>query len=76
MPAEERFVDDLETTIAALIEERNRCEPDTARHKFATRQLRGLRYSCEEAGPIIEDLDPIEWGGACRPLSADRSPAA
>jgi hypothetical protein len=32
------------------------------------RELTGLRYSYEEAGPIIEDLDPFGWGGTCRPL--------
>jgi hypothetical protein len=26
------------------------------------RQLAGLRYTRELAGPIMEDLDPWEWG--------------
>jgi hypothetical protein len=30
------------------------------------RELTGLRYSYEEAGPIIEDLDPFGWGGTCQ----------
>jgi hypothetical protein len=28
----------------------------------AKRALAGLRYSHELAGPIMEDLDPYEWG--------------
>jgi len=36
---------------------------------MAVRQLTGLRYSSEEAGPIIEDLDPVDWGAYChRPM--------
>ena len=31
---------------------------------------RGLRYSYEDAGGIIEDLDPFGWGATCRPLAA------
>jgi hypothetical protein len=31
---------------------------------------RGLRYSYEDAGGIIEDLDPIGWGSTVR-LAAD-----
>jgi hypothetical protein len=34
---------------------------------------RGLRYSYEDAGGIIEDLDPFGWGATCRRLAA--SPA-
>jgi hypothetical protein len=30
--------------------------------------LRGLPYSRELAGGIIEDLDPFGWGSYCRPL--------
>jgi hypothetical protein len=26
------------------------------------RELAGLRYSREEAGPIMKDVDPLEWG--------------
>jgi hypothetical protein len=36
------------------------------------RELTGLRYSYEEAGPIIEDLDPFGWGGTCRPLPSSQ----
>jgi hypothetical protein len=42
-------------------------------YQFIDRVLTGLRYSCEEAGSIIEDLDPFGWGASCRPLEA--SPA-
>jgi hypothetical protein len=38
------------------------------------RELTGLRYSYEEAGPIIEDLDPFGWGGTCRPLPVTVQP--
>jgi hypothetical protein len=45
---------------------------DSPERKFINRILTGLRYSCEEAGGIIEDLD-FDWGATCRPLTA--SPA-
>jgi hypothetical protein len=32
--------------------------------------LTGLRYPYEDAGGIIEDLDPFGWGATCRPLAA------
>ena len=38
------------------------------------RELTGLRYSYEEAGPIIEDLDPFGWGGTCRTLPITMQP--
>ena len=61
-------MDNLERTIAKLIARKNAAEPGSAEHRMAVRQLIGLRYSREEAGPIIEDLDPIEWGGSCHRL--------
>jgi hypothetical protein len=33
------------------------------------RELTGLRYSYEEAVPIIEDLDPFGWGGTWLPAA-------
>jgi hypothetical protein len=30
------------------------------------RELSGLRYSYKDAGPVMEDLDPIEWGAIRR----------
>jgi hypothetical protein len=38
------------------------------------RELTGLRYSYEEAGPIIEDSDPFGWGGTCRLLPVTVQP--
>jgi hypothetical protein len=32
--------------------------------------LTKLRYSHEDAGGIIEDLDPFGWGGTCRRLES------
>jgi hypothetical protein len=51
---------DLENTITALIERRYAAAEGSAQRRMAERQLQGLRYSYEEAGGIIEDLDP-EW---------------
>jgi hypothetical protein len=39
---------------------------------MAKRQLAGLRYSYEMAGPIMEDLDERQWGG----FLSDLGPAA
>ena len=30
------------------------------------RELSGLRYSYKDADPVMEDLDPIEWGAIRR----------
>jgi hypothetical protein len=38
------------------------------------RELTGWRYSYEEAGPIIEDLDPFWLGRAYRPLPVTVQP--
>jgi len=35
-------------------------------------QLIGLRYSREEAGGIIQDLDPMGWGSYVRPLKSKK----
>jgi hypothetical protein len=42
------------------------------------RELTGLRYSYEEAGPIIEDLDPFGAGGHVPPAASNgaANPAA
>jgi hypothetical protein len=53
--------EELERVIAALIERRYAAAEGSAVHRMAERQLRGLRYTYEEAGGIIEELDP-EWG--------------
>jgi hypothetical protein len=40
------------------------CRPGGERgaYRLAVRELAGLRYSREMAGPIMEDLDPWGWG--------------
>jgi hypothetical protein len=43
---------------------------DSAEYQLIERELTGLRYSREEAGGIIEDLDPFGWGATCRPLES------
>ena len=60
-------MDLLEQTISDLVERKNAAPEGSAEYRFALRQLTGLRYSREEAGPIIEDLDPF-WGAECHPL--------
>lgn len=65
-------MDDLEKTIADLIERKNAAPEGSAEYLLAKRALAGLRYSYEMAGPIMEDLDPFEWGG----FSGDLGPAA
>jgi hypothetical protein len=58
---------DLVITIQKLIDMRNK-SPFSLERLMIERQLRRLRYSYEEAGGIIEDLDPC-WGSYCRPVS-------
>jgi hypothetical protein len=43
---------ELEKTIAALIERKNAAPKGSAEYLLAKRQLAGLRYSYEMAGPI------------------------
>ena len=65
---------DLEQTIADLIDRKKELPEDSAEYQLIERELTGLRYSREEAGGIMEDLDPFGWGGYCRPLPATTSP--
>jgi hypothetical protein len=59
--------DELEKIIQDLIDRKNAAPEGSAERLFLERQLRGLRYTYEDAGGIIEDLDPC-WGySACRP---------
>jgi len=53
----------LERAIAALIKRKNAAEPGSTEHRIAIRLLAGLRDSYKDAGLIIEDLDPFDWGG-------------
>jgi hypothetical protein len=61
--------DDLERVIADLIECKNAAPEGSAAYRLAVRELAGLCYSREMAGPIMEDLDPSGWG-ATSPKSA------
>jgi hypothetical protein len=68
-----RWIDDyieLEQTIANLIDRKKNLPEDSAEYQLIERELRGLRYSCEHAGGIMEDLDHFGWGGYCRPLES------
>ena len=58
---------ELKRTIAAMVARKNAAAPGSAKHRMAVRQLQGLRYSHEMAGPIIESLDE-EWGSYCTPM--------
>ena len=61
---------DLEQTIDALVHRKKNLDLDSPERRFINRILTGLRYSYEEAGGIIEDLDSFGWGTTCRPLAA------
>jgi hypothetical protein len=68
-----RWIDDyidLERTIADLVDRKKNLDLDSPEYQLINRMLTGLRYSREEAGGIIEDLDPFGWGATCRPLTA------
>lgn len=58
---------EMERTISDLVARKNAAAEGSAEHRMAVRQLIGLRYTCEEAGGIIEDLDPDGWGTYCHP---------
>lgn len=58
-------MDTLEQTIAALIKRRDAVPEGSAERRMAMRQLTGLWNTREEAGPIIEDLDPWGWHLIC-----------
>jgi hypothetical protein len=64
---------DLEKIIDDLVYRKKDLDLDSPEYQFINRILMGLRYSYEDAGGIIEDLDPFGWGATCRPLAA--SPA-
>jgi hypothetical protein len=49
---------ELEKTIAELIERKYAAPEGSAEYLQAKRALAGLRDSYEDAGPIMEDLDP------------------
>jgi hypothetical protein len=61
---------DLEKIIDDLVYRKQKLDLDSPEYQFIDRVLTGLRYSCEEVGGIIEDLDHFGWGGYCQPLPA------
>jgi hypothetical protein len=70
--AAKRWIDDyidLEQTIAHLVDRKKELDIDSPEYQLINRELTGLRYSYEDAGGIIEDLDR-DWGATCRPLAA------
>jgi hypothetical protein len=62
----------LEQTIKDLIEQKYAAPADSAERQLILNQLTGLRFSYELAGPMMEDLDPLEWGATTRRPLVDR----
>jgi hypothetical protein len=58
------IVDDLGEVIARLINQKNAAPEGSAAYCLAVRELAGLRYTYEDARPIMEDLDPLDWGAS------------
>jgi hypothetical protein len=56
------FEQALEKTMADLMAQVCRPGGERGAYRLAVRELAGLRYSREMAGPIMEDLDPWGWG--------------
>jgi hypothetical protein len=63
----------LEQTIDDLVYRKKQLPLESAECQFIDRLLIGLRYSYEDDGGIIEDLDPIGWGSTCRRVDASPS---
>jgi hypothetical protein len=61
----------LEKTIFDLLKRKYEAPIDSAERRMVINQLNGLRLSYEAAGPIMEDLDPNEWGATTRHPRAD-----
>jgi hypothetical protein len=64
---------DLEQTIDALVYRKKKLDLDSPERRFINRILTGLRYSYEDAGGIIEDLD-FDWGATVRLADDAQSP--
>jgi hypothetical protein len=60
---------DLEQIIDDLVYCKEKLDLDSPERRFINRILTSLRYSYEDAGGIIEDLDR-DWGATCRPLAS------
>jgi hypothetical protein len=54
--------DELEQRIYELIKAKYAADEGSAEYRLAVRELAGLHGTYEMAGPIMEDLDPLEWG--------------
>lgn len=65
---------DLERTITDLVDRKKDLPIGSPERQLIDRELTGLRYSYEDAGGIIEDLD-ASWGSTARPLAASPSTA-
>jgi hypothetical protein len=71
--AAKRWLDDyidLEQTITDLADRKKELDIDSPEYQLINRMLTKLRYSHEDAGGIIEDLDPFGWGAICRRLES------
>jgi len=69
---------DLEKIIDALVYRKKKLDLDSPERLFINRILTGLRYSYEEAGGIIEDLD-FDWGrylSSSHGINRDRAAAS
>ena len=64
MPTEPTIERDLEleAVIGDLVERKYAAPEGSAERQLYERQLVGLARTRRLAGPIIEDLDPLEWG--------------
>ena len=62
---------DLEKIIDDPVYRKKKLDLDSPERQLINRILTGLRYSYEDAGGIIEDLDR-DWGATCRPCGINR----
>ena len=54
--------DELEQRIYEPLKAKRAATEGSAEHRLAVREPAGLHSTYEMAGPIMEDLDPWEWG--------------
>jgi hypothetical protein len=55
-------MDELEEIIGDIVARKNAAPYGSAERRMYVRQLVGLRSTHEQAGHIIQWLDPIGWG--------------
>jgi len=58
--------DELEQRIYEPLKAKRAATEGSAEHRLAVREPAGLHSTYEMAGPIMEDLDPLEWGALSR----------